>query len=104
MQAESWLGLAFFVLFAAYGFSNVYIIVFLRKHGSFTLDLGGFLSVYAGDVKNYRKLNRMFVDACRERGASPGFTTLVSFTHLGAPVLVLALIPTIVVLGVLFPL
>ena len=86
MDLEQWLPLAFFVVTAAFAFSNLYVVVYLRRSGEFTLDLLGFLSLTLGDVKNYKKLNGMFSAACREHGHSPAARKFVAFLHLWSPI------------------
>jgi len=104
MQTQEWISLAFIVLFASYGLSNLYIIVFLRKHGNFSLDLVGFLSLYAGDMRNYRKLNQMFLLHSLERGGSPAFARMISVAHLASAFLLLTLLLGLMALTVIFSL
>jgi hypothetical protein len=101
---EEWLSIVVFLLFAIYGFSNVYIVIYLRRHAGLALDLLGFFSVYAGDVKNYKKLNRMFSVSYQERGTSPVVGKCISLAHLWTPVVIVGLFLAGIVLAVVQPL
>jgi hypothetical protein len=77
-----------FILFLLYGGSNLYIISYLRKKGDHTVGMIDFLSIFAGNIKNYKKLNDMFVQSFMERKNNVVFNKCISIIHLASPLLI----------------
>ena len=88
MDNEQYFSLVIFLIFLLYGFSNIYIVVFLRRHEDFALGLLDFLALYLGNVKNYKKLNDLFVSSFTRSNTHVVFNRGVSVMHLAAPLLI----------------
>lgn len=88
MDDELYLSLVVFILFLLYGFSNIYIIVFLRRYEGSALGLFDFFALYLGNVKNYKKLNDRFMESVVRNNTHVRFNRTVSITHLVAPLLI----------------
>lgn len=88
MGGEQHLSLVLLVVFLLYGFSNIYIIVFLRRHDGYILGLREFFALYVGNVRNYKKLNDLFVSSFLRDDTHVIFNRGVSAVHLAAPLLI----------------
>ena len=75
-------------LILLYGLSNIYIIVFLRRHDDYVLGLPDFFSLYLGNIRNYKKLNARFVSSFLRSRTHVVFNRSVSVIHLAAPLLI----------------
>jgi hypothetical protein len=75
------------VLFLLYGSTNIYIIVFLRRHDGYVLGLSDFFFLYLGNVRNYKRLNDRFVSTALRVGTHVTFNRGESIVHLAAPLL-----------------
>ena len=97
MSKEFCLSLTIFVLFLLYGFSNLYIIIFLRVKNNYIVGLSGFISLFMGNIKNYKKLNDHFVNSFMQSKTNIVLNRCISVIHLVSPLL----IPLSVIIGIL---
>lgn len=99
MHSEAMLSAALFASVLVYGAANIYIVTFLRKHEGLSMGLAEFLAVYAGNIKNYKKLNEQFLASSRESPATLFFNRLVALAHLLSPFLIPASIVVFIAFG-----
>lgn len=97
MDKEMALSFSLFILFFLYGFSNIYIIVYLRKKEDYNLGLYAFIALFMGDIKNYKKMNEQFVFSFMKYGRNIVPNRVISIIHIASPLL----IPVVLVVGVL---
>jgi hypothetical protein len=83
--------LSIFLLFAFYGFSNLYIIVYLRKKANHVMGLVEFILLFAGDIKNYYRLNKAFKKTYLTEGVNIFFNSLVAIIHLASPLIIIVI-------------
>ena len=81
-----------FLVFMCYGFSNLYIAVFLRKKEGRIIGLLDFIGIFMGNIRNYLDLNRRFRKALGSSGEHVFLNRCVGLVHLVSPVLILILI------------
>lgn len=86
-----------FLLFLLYGFSNLYIIIYLRKKEKYSIGLAEFMGVVLGNIKNYFYLNKSFKKSFISGGTNVPFNNCVAITHLLSPLL----IPIVILLWVI---
>jgi hypothetical protein len=95
--------LSIFLIFTFYGFSNLYIIIYLRKKTNHAMGLAEFISLFAGDIKNYYRLNKTFKKTYLAEGVNIYFNNLVAIFHLSSPlVLVIIAIFLLLIISKLF--
>lgn len=86
-----------FLLFLFYGFSNLYIIIFLRKKENHTIGYSEFIALVLGNIKNYFYLNKSFRKSFISGGINVPFNNCVAIMHLLSPLL----IPIVILLWVI---
>lgn len=74
--------------FLFYGFSNLYIIIFLRKKENHVVGLIEFITLFMGNIKNYINLNKRFRKRVVLDGDNIFFNRTISIMHLLSPVLI----------------
>jgi len=75
-------------LFLFYGFSNLYIIMYLRKKENYVVGLIEFITIFMGNIKNYINLNKRFRKWVVLDGDNIFFNRTISIMHLFSPVLI----------------
>jgi hypothetical protein len=86
-----------FLLFLFYGFSNLYIIIFLRKKENHTMGLFEFITLFMGNIRNYINMNKSFRKSFISRGINVPFNYCVAVMHISSPLL----IPIVILLWVI---
>lgn len=82
------LSCALFLLFLCYGVSNLYIIVYLRVKEDCVVGTEGFISLFLGDIKNYKKMNEFFVASFMKNNDRILLNRTISIIHLASPLLI----------------
>lgn len=88
--------------FAMYGFSNIFVITTIRKETGHIVGLVEFVGIYLGNVKNYYKLNKKFVECSKDAGRFKGFRKLMSVVHLFSIILIIFSLIMGIILAVFF--
>lgn len=88
IDKEFGFSLTVFILFFLYGLSNLYILIYLRKVENYAIGLLGFLSIFLGDIKNYKRINDTFVESYTSKRKNIAFNKFIALTHLIAPFLI----------------
>ena len=81
-----------FILFFLYGFSFIFIVAYIRRKEGLSLDIIGFLKVFLGDLKNYYRLNQMFVKSAIKSNLNKYITYLISYINLASPVAIVVIV------------
>jgi hypothetical protein len=97
IDKEFGFSLTVFILFILYGASNLYILVFLRIKDNYSVGLLDFLSIFMGNINNYKKLNKLFVKSFMSNRNNVVLNKGISIIHLVSPLL----IPISIILWVL---
>ena len=77
-----------FGFFTCYGFSNIYIIAYLRKKADYVVGVLEAVTLFMGNIKNHIDLNNRFRKAYVLEGDKVPFNNLVCLVHLVSPVLI----------------
>ena len=72
-------------LFSLYGGSNLFILAYLRKKDDYVVNLFEFVSLFLGNIHNYKELNKKFVACYRREGKKKILNKLVAISHLMTP-------------------
>ena len=96
---DLYITLYLFVLFGIYGFTNIYLLVYLRKKSGYIVSFEDFIRLYLGNIKNYFFLNRRFLECVEDSNRDSIFNKLVAFAHKASLVLVLANFPLFMALA-----
>ena len=88
IDKEFLFSLTIFILFMLYGMSNLYILIYLRIQENYAVGLLGFLSIFMGDIKNYKKLNDLFVNSFKSSKTNVVLNKCISIIHLVSPLLI----------------
>jgi len=77
-----------FIFFLFYGFSNLYIIIFLRKKANYVIGLFEFIALFMGNIKNYINMNKRFRKSFISGNINALFNNCVAIMHLFSPLLI----------------
>ncbi len=88
MNSDILLSIIIFSLFCLYGLSNIYIIIVLRKNVNSTMNFTNFLSTYGGNIKNYKKMNDLFLKTIKQNKSNYLLNKIISIIHLYTPLLI----------------
>jgi hypothetical protein len=77
-----------FLLFLIYGFSNLYIIIFLRKKENYIVGLFEFITLFMGNIKNYINMNKRFRESFISEETNGIFNKSIAVMHLLSPMLI----------------
>jgi hypothetical protein len=78
-----------FIFFLSYGFSNLYIIVFLRRKENHVVSLLEFIALFMGNIKNYINMNKRFKQRFLLDNNFVFFNRCILIMHLISPVLII---------------
>ncbi len=88
MNSDFYFTVIIFALFLFYGFSNLYIIVFLRKKENYVVGLTEFITIFMGNINNYINMNKRFIKRFVSDGNNLFFNSIISIMHLLSPILI----------------
>lgn len=88
-----------FLLFFLYGFSNIYVILFLRKKRGEIIGIEDFFRLYLGNIKNYFLLNKKFVDCSLSTNGNQFSYKAIALCHKVSLILILANFPLFMALA-----
>ena len=89
METEFIFSSIIFLLFFLYGGSNLYILVYLRKNDEYVVGLAEFISLFLGNIRNYKNLNKKFVSCYSRKDEQLLLNKIVAFSHLFTPFCIL---------------
>lgn len=87
-NSEFYFTVIIFILFLSYGFSNLYLIVFLRKKENYVIGFLEFIMIFMGNLKNYINMNKKFRKRFVLDNNNVFFNRCISIIHLLSPVLI----------------